>query len=319
VSHPRLSIVVVNWNTRALVARCLGSVRRTARDLGVEILVVDNASTDGSPELISEAFPEVCLLPQCENLGFARAVNAALRVATGTLVLLLNSDTLVPPGALARCVSALEEDPGVDVLGCRLVGEDGRVQSSCGLFPSLRTLWWQNAFSVVFRLLGPRPVRGLSRLTGIPVMPVKALVPLWDPHRSADVDWVSGAFLLTRREVFDRVGGMDEAFWLFGEDIDWCRRVRLSGGRVRYFGGAEVMHVGGGSTAERVESDLRHYRASVRLYRKHHGRFQAAVYRSVLAACAGFRLVGWVLARAAGRGSRQFRDRVAREWALIRL
>ncbi len=318
-SHFMTSIIVVNWNTRALLRRCLSSIRETSGDPKPEMLVVDNASTDGSSEMVAEEFPEVRLLEPSENLGFSRAVNLAVGKAGGELILLLNSDTVLPPGALAKTLAAMKADVSIDVLGCRLVGEDGEVQTSCGVFPGLRTLFWQNLFILVLRIAGERAVRFLSRFSGVPLMPLRDLMRLWDSFRTRDVDWVSGAFLLTRRSVFSRVGLMDESFWLFGEDMDWCWRVTSSGGRTVYFGGTEIVHLGGGSMTVKVESDLRHYRASLRLYTKHRGRVQAAVYRTVLGVFAGCRLVGLVLARALGRAGPEFRSRLAREWGLITL
>jgi GT2 family glycosyltransferase len=319
MSRFRTSIIVVNWNTRALLARCLASIRETAGNLVTETLVVDNGSTDGSAAMVAEEFPEVRLLGQSENLGFSRAVNRALSAASGELILLLNSDTVLLPGSLEAAVEAMDRDPGIDALGCRLVGEDGTVQSSCGMFPGLRSLFWQNVFVLTLRVGGKRPVRFLSRFSGVPLMPLRDLMELWDSGGTRDVDWVSGAFLLTRRSVLDHVGEMDEAFWLFGEDMDWCWRVALSGGRTVYFGGAEIVHVGGGSTVVKVESDLRHYRASLRLYAKHRGRWQTAVYRTLLGTAALGRLVGLVLAHSVGRARPEFRSRAAREWGLITL
>lgn len=319
MSRSRLSVIVVNWNTRRFLERCLASLDETARGLDVETIVVDNGSADGSAAMVEERFPRVHLLRQSENLGFSKAVNLGLPSATGDLVLLLNSDTVLLPGTLEQSASRMEEDPSIDVLGCRLIGGDGGVQTSCGLFPSLHTLWWQSVFVLVLRVFGPGTVRWLSRRARTPLMPVRDLVRIWDPGEVRDVDWVSGAFLMTRRSVVERVGGLDESFWLFGEDMDWCWRVKRAGGRVVYFGRASIIHVGGGSTAAKLESDLRHYRASLRLYAKHRGRGQAIVYRTILAAAAAVRITALVLTRLVGCGSSEFRTRLAREWGLLKL
>ncbi|MCK4548319.1 MAG: glycosyltransferase family 2 protein [Candidatus Eisenbacteria sp.] len=314
-----LSVIIVNWNTRDLLRRCLGSLQGTVGNLELEIVVVDNGSTDGSLEMVRSEFPAVKLLPQTRNLGFAKAVNLGVASSGCRLVLLLNSDTIVPAGCLQKTVAMVEGGPDIEVLGCCLEDEHGKVQASCGVFPSVWSMWWQNLFILALKGVGPGPVRFLSRISGVPLMPLRDLMRLWDPAGVRDVDWVSGAFLLTRREVFERVGSLDEAFWLFGEDMDWCWRVRRSGGRVVYFGEARIVHVGGGSTVAEVESDLRHYRASVQLYAKHRGAVQTAVYRSVLSLGAFVRLLGLVLARFIGRGGTGFRSRVAREWGLMTL
>jgi N-acetylglucosaminyl-diphospho-decaprenol L-rhamnosyltransferase len=319
LSPPGVSVLVVNWNTRDLLARCLASLRETSAGLRVETWVVDNGSTDGSPGMVEERFPEVHLLRQTKNLGFAKAVNLARARAGGDYVLLLNSDAVLLPGALVHSVGEMERDGSIEVLGCRLLGDDRRVQSSCGHFPSLRTLWWQNVMVAGHRVFGRRAVRFLSRLSGVGIMPVKGLVDLWDPERVADVDWVSGAFLLTRRRVFERVGDLDEGFWLFGEDMDWCRRVRTSGGRVVYDGRAAVLHLGGGSTGAKAESDLRHYRAAVRLYEKHRGRFQALGYRLVLGTAALLTLAGLGATAWRAHGRPDAGERRTRAWGLLRL
>ncbi len=319
MSGSRTSIIVVNWNTKALLRRCLKSIRETAGGLDLETLVVDNGSEDGSAAMVAAEFPEVRLLDRSENLGFSKAVNLALPETSGDFILLLNSDTVLGPGSLEKTRAVMEADPGIDVLGCRLVGENGSVQTSCGVFPGLRTLFWQNLFLLALKVAGERPVRFLSRVSGVPLMPLRGLMQVWDPRRTCRVDWVSGAFLLTRRSVFHRVGEMDEAFWLFGEDMDWCWRVTRSGGRVIYFGGAEIVHVGGASTTAKVESELRHYRASVRLYEKHRGRAEARVYRSILSAAAFGRLLGLLVGRLVGGSGPDFRAKTAREWRLLRL
>jgi len=246
---PDVSVIVVNWNTRALLERCLASVFETSGDLSLEVIVVDNASTDGSAAMVRERFPEARLIVNPENVGFARANNQGLRVSAGRYQLLLNSDTVVWPGALARMIAFMDEHPCVGVLGAELRNPDGSLQPSWAAFPSLLSeICGRN-----FRVRRPYPGSEAFR-----------------------VDWVGGACLMVRREAADQVGLLDEAIFMYTEETDWCYRLARGGWEIVYLPGACVTHLGGGSSRNSsLRSLLALYASKMYFFRKHYGRGMA--------------------------------------------
>jgi len=234
-----LSVCIASWNTRELLKQCLASVHGTTSNLRCEVLVVDNASTDESAEMVRREFPAVRLFVNGTNEGFAAGSNKAIRQSTGRYVLLLNSDTVVLPDTLGHMVGFLESHPRVGVVGCKLLNPDGTVQLSCRRFP---TLSWDYVRVILFSKLfhHVKPLR-------------TALQPLLHGDAADDprlVDWVSGAALMSRREVFDHVGLLDERFFMFCEEIDWCYRVSSAGWQIYYLPDAGVIHYGGESSRQ---------------------------------------------------------------------
>lgn len=228
---PDLSVAVVSWNTRELLRACLESLRAAADAdrLSLEVFVVDNGSGDGSPEMVRADFPAVRLIAHDHNRGFARATNDALRVASGRFLLLLNSDTRVPVGALRALADTLD-DAGVVAVGPLLRGADQRLQTNWARFPTFASEW-----------------AGRLDRSQAPVPPDA----FEDPSRCATlapfrVDWIGGACLMARGDAVRRAGLLDERFFFFGEDVEWCRRLgRL--GEIRVVPQACVLHLGGGS------------------------------------------------------------------------
>jgi GT2 family glycosyltransferase len=263
---PVVSVVIVSYNTREELLRCLATLR--GAPLALEVLVVDNASEDGSVAAVREAFPEVRVREMAENLGFSRATNRGMRQARGEFVLLLNSDAELRPGALEAMVDLLRARPEAAIVGPRTVSTDGSPQVSFG--PDL-TPWneWGQA----------RLVRGVRERR-----PAALQEAARRASREQEVDWVSGACLLARRRVLDEVGGFDEAFFLYEEDADLCRRVRRAGHKVVYEPRAEVLHHLGRSMARDPERARREYDQSHLLYyRKHNPAWQTALLRLYLA------------------------------------
>jgi hypothetical protein len=254
-----LSILIVNWNARDLLLDCLRSVYRTLRGVTFEVLVVDNGSRDGSVAAVRRAYPPVRLIENEQNVGFARANNQAMRASRGRYVLLLNSDTVVRPGALSGLVRFADRHPEVGIAGSRLVNPNGSLQPSWARFPS----FWSEA---------------LDRN-------VRHRVPMAREPWAYEVDWVGGACLLARREAIEQVGLLDEGFFMYSEEADWCYRMVQHGWKVAYLETAEVIHLGGGSS--RMRSDamaVELYRSKLRFFRKHYGRIPAAALRVALAA-----------------------------------
>jgi N-acetylglucosaminyl-diphospho-decaprenol L-rhamnosyltransferase len=250
-----LSVIIVNWNTRDLLAQCLQSVYDTAGKLQPEVIVVDNASTDGSPAMLRQRFPQVHLIENRENVGFARANNQAIERCEGDYVLLLNSDALLLANAAQAMLNLAEAKPRAGIVGAHLLNADSSFQASYTPFPNL----WQE-----FLILS-----GLGRI----------LYGCWYPSRGPEedkgpqiVDYVEGACMLVRREAFEDVGGLDEGYFMYAEEVDWCYALREKGWQVWYQPTAKVIHLGGGSSRNRRtqrEADL--YRSRVRFFRKHYG------------------------------------------------
>ena len=237
-SRPDVSVIIVSRNTRKLLRACLASVTQEAGNLVTEVIVVDNASDDGTPEMVRHSFPAVTLLQPATNDGFATGNNLALRRARGRAALLLNPDTELLPGALPALWDSLHAAPDVGVVGPRLVHPDGATQSSRRRFPTLTS-------ALVESTLIGEAFPHHSAIRGYAM----ADTPDDTPH---DADWLVGACLLVRHEVFDAVGLLDANLFLYGEEPEFCGRVRQAGWRVRYTPAAVVRHHEGTSTGQAV-------------------------------------------------------------------
>jgi GT2 family glycosyltransferase len=252
---PRLSIVIVTFNSHAHIDACLASIAQHTPRIDHEIVVVDNASTDGTPAFIRERWPSVRVIDAGGNVGFARANNIGIRQTFGELVLLLNPDTRVRPGSLTALVAVLDARSGVAIAGPRLVDEQGRTELSFGAMLSPLVELRRKAFSAAYD-------RGLP-LTGSYVAAAAG--------KTREVDWVSGACLLVRRADAEAVGLMDERFFMYTEDVDFCAAVRARGRTVLFTPEAEVVHLRGQSRASATAATEQAYRRSQQaFYEKHH-------------------------------------------------
>ncbi|MEB3186830.1 MAG: glycosyltransferase family 2 protein [bacterium] len=297
MSEPVLSVVVVNWNTREWLARCLDRVRAETRTPH-EIIVVDNASTDGSHELVATQFPGVRLLANDRNVGFAAGCNQGLELARGRFWLLLNPDTEVLDGALDRLVAYLERHPEVAAVGPRLENLDGSLQPSAfGFYGTWRSL------------IENRLVQALVTWRS----PHSPWLAFWDHSSERIVDWVMGACLLVRRSVALRVGLLDERFFMYGEEVDWQWRMAEAGHRVMYLPTARVRHRKGASTSQVARPMNDHERRSRRLLvDKHLGWAGRFIYRLKAAVAAAW----WALWEAGAGLFRAWMHRSPREGAL---
>lgn len=256
-----LSVIVVNYNTRHLLDEMMATLEAAARGLSLQVIMVDNASRDGSADYIRGRWPHLQLIANTSNVGFGRANNQALPLLRGRAVLLLNTDAFMAPDSLRVTLDELQRHADCGLVGARLVGRDGAVQPSCRYFP---TPW--NTLLVR---------TGLWRF-----FPRTQLVDDidWDDRLPAECDWVPGAFLMIRREVIAQVGLFDPRYFLYYEEVDFCRAAKAAGWKVRYCPHTDVVHIGGESaksdgalsssgrqlSALQVESEL--------LYlRKHYG------------------------------------------------
>jgi hypothetical protein len=283
--HPDVSIVIVNWRTADLLRQCLQSLRRFAGNATREIIVFDNNSNDHTATVLQD-FPEVRAVFHPRNIGFAAANNRAAEMAKGKYLLLLNPDTELTEASVDIALNCMRK-LSADVVGVRLRLPDQRVQVSSGNFPALKTLVMQKIYAAFRRRLPRRLLAALSRISGVPVSALIDDPALWDPYQNHRVDWVSGAFFMLKRADFIGVGGFDEAFRLFGEEIDLCKRLCDAGKTVWFCGETEVRHHSGASIRQfRADSLVLHFAAMLRYYQKHRGTAETAVYRLLL--CLGF-------------------------------
>ncbi len=265
---PDLSIIIVNWNVRDLLRRCLHSILARPHPCSLEVIVVDNGSTDGSAEMVRTEFPQVCLIANPDNRGFTAANNQGLTVARGRYVLLLNPDTEVVGDALETMVTFADAHSDVGVVGPQLLNPDGTVQSSRRRFPTLATALFESTWLQPY---APRRLLARYYVLDRPDDEVQ------------DVDWVTGAALMARREAVEQVGPLDEGFFMYSEELDWCRRFRAAGWRVVYLPTARVIHHEGKSSEQVLPARHIHFQTSkIRYFRKYHGLAAAEVLRLVL-------------------------------------
>ncbi len=274
-SLPDLSILIVNWNVRDLLRECLRSIAAGRGNLTLELIVVDSASADGSADMVATEFPWVTLIRCAENVGFPRGNNIALARARGRALLLLNPDTVIVGNALPTLLAYLDAHPDVGVVGPQLLNPDASVQSSRRRFPTVLTGYFESTW-----LQGLAP--GLLRRYYALDLPDDA---------SADVDWLMGACLLVPRAVYEQVGGLDEGYFMYSEELDWCRRIKATGRRVVYYPAAQVIHHAGQSSDQAITArHVNFQRAKLRYYRKYHGRAAAAALRLFLLASYAWQL-----------------------------
>lgn len=256
-----LAIAIVNYNSRPFLESCLCSLQGENAGLDMEVWVVDNSSQDGSTEMVKKKFPHVRLIENKKNVGFAAANNQVLRQTKARYVLLLNSDTIVKAGTLKAMVAFLEKNPWVGIVGCKVLNPGGTIQGSARRFPDLTTAFFGRA-SLLTRLFPQNPITRRNILS---------LVAQDEPM---EVDWVSGACLMIRAEVYREVGLLDEGFFMFWEDADWCYRAKEAGWQVYYLPGAEVVHhVGMGGRRKSKKAIIEFHRSVYRYYRKHISRW----------------------------------------------
>jgi GT2 family glycosyltransferase len=302
---PDLSIIIINFNAEELILRCLQAVYNTIGSLDCEVIVVDNASTDDSINVVRKAYPQVRLFCNQENIGFARANNQALQVARGQYFLLLNSDAFVHEGAIVTLIKFMESHPDTGAAGCRLVYEDGSLQRSCYSFPTPITELWQTLW--LDRLFARSPVFGKFRMT------------YWDFNSDRDVDWVMGAVMILRKEAIDQVGLLDEEYFMYSEEMDLCYRLKQAGWKVSFVSEATATHLWGGTSRQNKElAFIRLYKSRVMFSRKHYGYLTTILYKMVLFAGSLIRVLGGAIA-GLFRKNEEIQYGTRNYWVLLRL
>jgi N-acetylglucosaminyl-diphospho-decaprenol L-rhamnosyltransferase len=300
-----LSIVIVNWNVCDLLRRCLSSIKKDEAGTAIEVIVVDCASSDDSLEMVRREFPWTRLIASNENLGYAGGNNVGMAEARGRYLLVLNPDTELVGQALATMVSYLDGHPAVGALGPALCYPDGSLQSSRRRFPSLATAFCEST-----------------------------LLHQWFPHnrvarryylddRPADVpqpvDWLVGAALMIRREAWQQVGPLDEGFFMYFEELDWCQRCRKAGWEIHYLPSARIVHHEGKSSEQVVAArTIRFQRSKIHYYRKYYGAGWALVIQLFLLATSAFQLVGESLKWLVGHKRDLRRERITAYWHVLR-
>jgi len=268
---PDVSVIIVSWNVAPLLRQCLHSLMSDAPDLSLQVIVVDNASSDESVAMLRGEFPWVQLIANDANLGFARASNQGVRLATAPLVLLLNPDTVVVPGALGILIRFLQQHPDAGLLGPSLWNEDGTFQeTSARVLPSVGRI----VAIEVFRL---------HQLPGVGRWVKRRLISPYDPDVVQEVQAISGAAMLLRRDLFEKGGGFGECFIHCGEDLDLCFRIRRAGWKIYFVPGARVVHVRRGSARQAPVWTLVNAAISTQRYLERcFGPWSARLYRLAL-------------------------------------
>lgn len=277
-SSPLVSIIIVNWNTRPLLSACLDSVYGTLQDTPYEILVVDNASSDGSVEWLRSAHPDILLIANSENLGFARANNQALAACHGKFALLLNSDAQLRPQTVLRLLDRMTQESNAAAISPMLLNSDGTFQS--GPNDDI-TLW--NETLLMF---------GLARLLRGGYYPGYS-----SGARHGEYAWVGGACLLLRRSTWEQIGMLDTGYFMYTEEADWCWRARQAGWTIWYEPGAQAIHIGGGSSRQ-APAQMRAalYTSKLIFFHKHRPQWQTYVLRNLLMLTATAKVLGYGIA-----------------------
>jgi GT2 family glycosyltransferase len=272
----------VSWNAKAFLLKCIESVYRQGFSASAEIIVVDNASTDGSPEAIMDAYPGVRLIRNNDNQGFARANNLGILASNGDYIFLINSDVVVLDGCFAKMVHYMDSHERVGVLGPRILGSDGQTQRSCMGYPSL---WNEFSRALALDSIFPR-----SRLFG------SQLMTFWSHDETRPVEVINGCFWMVRRRAVEQVGLLDERFLIYSEDVDWCRRFNDGGWEVVFFADAEAVHYGGASSANSpVKFYVEKLRANHQYWLKHHSRVASVAALAIALLHQALRLVGGMI------------------------
>lgn len=275
-----VSVIIVSYNTRQMTLDCLESLFSELQGIPSEVLLVDNASTDGSAAAIRTTFPQVTLIESERNLGFGGGNNVAMRQATGKYLLLINTDAFAKPGAVRNLIGYLDANPRVGLVGPRLLNKDGSLQRSCFRFPSPTRAWAENLW--ISAAFGSKSPLGDYRR--------------WAHDRERIVDWVVGACCLVRRETYEQVGGFDERFFMYAEETDWERRMRAAGWEIGFAPSAEVVHLGGASGAtERAKTNSHFFDSLDRYEQKHHGFLGLVSVRAAMTVGSAVRLVLWTI------------------------
>ncbi|KPK87182.1 hypothetical protein AMJ80_12290 [bacterium SM23_31] len=259
-----LSVIIVSYNVKNYLEQALVSVQKALSGISHEIFVVDNASTDGSAAVVKEKFPGVMLIENEKNTGFARANNIAVKRAAGEYISLLNPDTIVQEDTFSILLEAFSTYPEAGMVGCKILNEDGSLQLSC-------------------RRSFPTPWVSLTRMLGLSKMfPNSRLFARYnmtylDADNIEEVDAVSGSFMTIRREILETVGFLDERFFMYGEDLDWCYRIKQAGWKILYYPKTSIIHFKGKSASEKDWNQIKLFHKAMVIFAEKHLRHSGII------------------------------------------
>ncbi|MBN1428776.1 MAG: glycosyltransferase family 2 protein [Anaerolineae bacterium] len=307
-----LSIIIVSYNVRDLLDICLESIRArfeggagsAANSLNTEVIVVDSLSSDDTPQMVQEKFPWVRLIEPGYNAGYAKGNNIGLEAGQGRYVFLLNPDTRVIGSAISGMIDYLDAHPQVGVIGPQLLNEDGSVQSSRRRFPTLGTAFFESTW---LQSIAPRAVLDRYYMRDR------------SDAETTTVDWLHGAALVARREAVEQVGGFDEGFFMYSEELDWQRRIKLAGWEIVYYPQAQIVHYGGKSSEQVIaQTHMRFQNSKIRYFRKYHGNLIAGVLRLFLLAGYATQLIIEAAKGLLGHKRAMRQERVKTYWQVLR-
>ncbi len=282
-AHPvDVSILVVAWNVKALVYDCLKSVYDQTQGVSFEVIYVDNASKDGSVDMVRKEFPSARIIENQENKGFIKANNQAIEVARGRYVLLLNSDTIVLDNAIAKTVQFADAQPEAAVVGCRVLNRDRTLQRTCFMYPSLLNGFLYGSY--LYKVFPGSRFFGRERMTW------------WDFNEVREVQTICGCYSLVRTAAIQQVGVMDETYFVYGDDPDWCYRFTKAGWKVLFTPSAQIIHLGGQNTSHMARQFRLQLEGSKLIFmRLHRPRWAFPIARLWTAMFFLLRAPGWVV------------------------
>ena len=275
-----ISVIIVNWNTNELLLDCVGSLYSTTRNASFEIIVVDNASTDGSVDALRKKFPQVQTIVNPANFGFAKANNIGIRKAKGRYICLVNTDVKALDSVLDKMRAFMESHPEIGAIAPKTFGGDMNIQKNCREFPTLRNMLCQEFF--------------LDRLFPT-VAAFRGREMNWFDYETVmEIEVLSGCFLMVRSEVVRQVGLLDERFFFYSEDVDWCKRIHDAGWKLVYYPEAEAIHYGGGSSAnDAARFNVEFIKANWQYWKKHKSSAAVALFWLIKFTGTLVREVGW--------------------------
>lgn len=270
-----LSIIIVNYNTQDLTCDCIRSIKENTKNLRYEIILIDNNSSDGSIEAVKNKFKDVIIIKNSTNLGFSKANNQGIQKAKSDAILLLNSDTKLNDNSIKKALDYLKK---ADILTIRIKSYDGKNQQAGGYGPNLFNLlcwaFFLDDLPGVNRLIKPYQISDLS---------------FFDADH--EVDWVIGAFFMTKRNIFDKIGLLDENIFMYGEEMEYCRRAKDAGFKIKYFAGPEVVHYGMGSSETGEGAILGEYKALKYFFHKYGTNFSRAITNLIIKSSIALRVI----------------------------
>lgn len=274
-----LSIIIPEYNTKNLLNNCLYSIYEQTKNIAFEVIVVDNASQDNSASMIKTKYPQVKLIANSMNVGFGKANNQALKMSKGKFILFLNSDTVILDKAIEKALAFIDQNKEIDILGCKLIYPNGLIQPSGGFFPKLRQVFcWMfslDNLALVSKIIKPYQQTRTDFY-----------------QQLQECDWVTGAFLLLKKKVVDKIGGFDEKFFMYSEEIDFCYRAKKAGFRVWFYPEAKIIHQKGKSSPDGFATAvLGEYQGIQKFYQKYKPGWEQPILKILLKIGAILRIV----------------------------